>query len=154
MSTVPMHITRAPKARSDMSPARAAIEVLLQTNTQAFTIDQIATSCRLPNVTTLTILRSLRDDQLVTNGTDTADGHSTWQWTEAKAPAASVKVDVVAPPRPPMKQGDYDGRELQAFVGRPGAMDAFALPSVHNGQRVERRTPLIMASAPDPRKAP
>lgn len=25
--------------------------------------------------------------------------------------------------------GDYDGRELRPFEGRPGAMDAFALPS-------------------------
>lgn len=32
----------------------------------------------------------------------------------------------------------YDGAELRPFAGRPGAMDAFALPSLINGRRVAR----------------
>ena len=36
--------------------------------------------------------------------------------------AANVRVDV-------MKSDTYDGRELKPFDGRPGAMDAFHLPS-------------------------
>ena len=33
----------------------------------------------------------------------------------------------------------YDGAELRPFAGRPGAMDAFALPSVMGGRRVWRK---------------
>lgn len=33
----------------------------------------------------------------------------------------------------------YDGAELRPFTGRPGAMDAFALPSLRFGERVYRR---------------
>jgi hypothetical protein len=33
----------------------------------------------------------------------------------------------------------YDGAELRAFEGRPGAMDAYGLPSLISGQRVWRR---------------
>ena len=47
-----------------------------------------------------------------------------------KQPSGRVFVSDVA--------GLYDGRELQPYTGRPGAMDAYALPSIHNGQRVER----------------
>ena len=41
----------------------------------------------------------------------------------------------------------YTGEELRPFEGRPGAMDAFALPSLQAGKRVERKKPgLIMSS--------
>lgn len=41
----------------------------------------------------------------------------------------------------------YNGAELRPFEGRPGAMDAFALPSLQAGKRVERKKPsLIMSS--------
>lgn len=36
----------------------------------------------------------------------------------------------------------YDGRELQPYQGRPGAMDAFALPSIVNGVRTPRTLPI------------
>ena len=36
------------------------------------------------------------------------------------------------------KRGIYEGRELLPFVGRPGSMDAFALPSLHMGQTHKR----------------
>lgn len=36
--------------------------------------------------------------------------------------------------------GTYDGRELKPCEGRPNAMDAFALPSLINGQRVWRKS--------------
>lgn len=32
--------------------------------------------------------------------------------------------------------GKYDGAELRAFTGRPGAMDAFSCPSLRNGKRI------------------
>lgn len=38
-------------------------------------------------------------------------------------------------------RGSYDGAELRPYQGRPGAMDAFALPSLMAGVRVWRRRP-------------
>lgn len=35
--------------------------------------------------------------------------------------------------------GTYDGAELRPFEGRPGAMDAYGLPSLIQGRRVWRR---------------
>lgn len=35
-------------------------------------------------------------------------------------------------------RGTYDGAELRPFDGRPGAMDAYHLPSLRNGRRVRR----------------
>lgn len=34
--------------------------------------------------------------------------------------------------------GHYEGNELKAYDGRPGAMDAFKLPSLFMGRRVYR----------------
>ena len=39
-------------------------------------------------------------------------------------------------------RGLYGGQELQPYQGRPGAMDAYALPSVFNGVRTPRALPL------------
>ena len=41
-------------------------------------------------------------------------------------------------PAPIRHPGTYDGAELRPYQGRPGAMDAFALPSLINGRRVGR----------------
>lgn len=45
-------------------------------------------------------------------------------------------------------EGEYNGAELRAFTHRPGAMDAYALPSLHNGQRIARRAPMLMGAQP------
>lgn len=39
----------------------------------------------------------------------------------------------------------YDGAELRPYIGRPGAMDAFNLPSLQGGRRVHYRTGEVMA---------
>jgi hypothetical protein len=39
----------------------------------------------------------------------------------------------------------YTGEKPPAV--RPGAMDAFAIPSLHQGELVERRPPMLMGSA-------
>ena len=41
-----------------------------------------------------------------------------------------------------LKAADYNGAELCPFAGRPGAMDAFALPSVVGGARIPRARPI------------
>jgi len=41
--------------------------------------------------------------------------------------------------------GRYEPRELAPFAARPGAMDAFGLPSMENGRQVQRRrSPLVL----------
>lgn len=47
--------------------------------------------------------------------------------------------------------GTYDGKELRPFTARPGAVRAFALPSVVDGKPVERRLPISLASAGEER---
>jgi hypothetical protein len=36
------------------------------------------------------------------------------------------------------KRGVYEGKELRPFTGRPGSMDAYALPSLHMGVQHKR----------------
>jgi ribosomal protein S11 len=40
------------------------------------------------------------------------------------------------------ERGLYSGRELQPYQGRPGAMQAYALPSLNNGASVPRTAPI------------
>ena len=40
------------------------------------------------------------------------------------------------------KASNYNGAELRPYEGRPGAMDAYQLPSVINGVRIPRALPL------------
>lgn len=54
------------------------------------------------------------------------------------APARDRSGEKV-PARTLQQQGLYDGAELQPYEGRPGAMDAFHLPSLHMGTRTWRR---------------
>jgi hypothetical protein len=60
-------------------------------------------------------------------------------------------VPVPVPARRPdhRSSSGYDGRELQPFTGRPGAMRAFELPSIQNGERVERARPCLIGMKPD-----
>lgn len=66
--------------------------------------------------------------------------HAAYAW--GGNPATSTRPTVE-------KRGDgtYDGRELRAYCGRPGAMDAFTLPSLQNGKAVPRKAPILMAAA-------
>lgn len=48
-------------------------------------------------------------------------------------------VDRMAKPRTPNPRKPYEGEELQPFAGRPGAMDAYQLPSLRFGAYYDRR---------------
>ena len=47
-------------------------------------------------------------------------------------------------------QGFYSGAELKPYSGRPGAMDAFALPSLSAGKRIDRVQPFSMLAKTQP----
>lgn len=142
-------------ARRDKHPGRIAIEQLLQSSAEPLTKAEIASKSEQ------TLLRV----HLVVGALEKAgSAHRItafslvprFAWGPAAVTAATVERPRPAPqqqPRPipapqPRRTDCYDGRELQPFSGRPGAMDAFALPSIHNGQSVPRRAPIIMGCTP------
>jgi hypothetical protein len=51
----------------------------------------------------------------------------------------------VAGPRNPISSDNYTG-ERKAHV-RPGAMDAYSLPSLHDGEAIERKRPMLIGSS-------
>lgn len=59
---------------------------------------------------------------------------------EARRPATYVG-QVVPPRRIDMRDGTYTGAELRPFTGRPGAMDAYTLPSRGFGKTPPTHTP-------------
>jgi hypothetical protein len=63
-------------------------------------------------------------------------------------PAAPDVNCTIAEQRDRQLRGLYDGRDLQPYTGRPGAMRAFDLPSIHNGRVMPRRPPVIMGCTP------
>ncbi len=64
--------------------------------------------------------------------------------TQAQAGHPHTATSRSSPP-----QTLYTGADLRAYTGRPGAMDAYHLPSLHNGQRQPRRVPIIMGAGPN-----
>lgn len=85
------------------------------------------------------ILANMRKQGTAVNvGTLHAPAYRTPERRQESAPAA------LANPRTVTGRGPYEGKELRPFDGRPGAMDAFLLPSVVNGQRTEPRRPVAM----------
>jgi hypothetical protein len=56
----------------------------------------------------------------------------------AKKPTPSPLVNKLA--------GKYDGAELKAYTGRPGAMDAFSKPSRIGHNFIEHRPPMGISS--------
>ena len=51
-------------------------------------------------------------------------------------PRAREKNEALPPSMDMFERPDYEGKELHDYEGRPGAMDAYRLPSLINGQRV------------------
>lgn len=94
---------------------------------------QIASATGLPIQTIRTTLANMAAAGQATNAGNTR----TPLW---RLPNAS---DQASNDMNPMHKhaGTYDGAELRPYTGRPGAMDAFTLPSLANGQRVAARRP-------------
>lgn len=62
------------------------------------------------------------------------------RWKDHRTTLAGSRTTVNAGVRTP-----YDGAELRPYIGRPGAMDAFKLPSLQGERRVHYRTGEVMA---------
>lgn len=62
------------------------------------------------------------------------------RWKDHKTTKAASRTLVNAGSHQP-----YDGAELRPYAGRPGAMDAYSLPSRQGDSRVHYRTGEVMA---------
>lgn len=91
----------------------------------------------------------------VHNTVGTGSAHNTnigkvpalYAWGPGPIPVTAVAPTQSVPPAAHSSHADprdYDGAELRPFTGRPGAMTAFALPSLIDGERVPRRAPMLI----------
>ena len=132
---------------SRASPGRRAVARVMRDATKPITRDQVATATGLPMADVRMHLSNLKLAGTIVN-VGTAHDAQYLHTSRAGAWAAATTGTAPTPPRTRMGSGTYSGAELQPYTGRPGAMDAYALPSLSNGQRVERRAPIIIGAQP------
>ncbi len=136
---------------SRASPGRRAVARVIRDATRPLSADQVAAATGLPMADVRMHLSNLKLAGTVVNVGTTLDAQ--YQHTSAAGTAyarSSNASSTTAPaaPRSAFGSGTYTGAELQPYTGRPGAMDAYALPSLSNGQRVPRRAPIIIGAQP------
>lgn len=127
-----------------MSSTRAAIEAVLARATvdAPMDVEQIAQRAGVTKEAARTVLNNLTTAKLVHN---TAPG--TRHAKYAPGPRLVAAFAVKANDCPRQDPNTYTGAELRAYCVRPGAMDAFKLPSLQGGTRVEHRPPAPMSSS-------
>ena len=107
---------------------RKAVEIVLhgaRVGEGALTPQRISSLSGVELAATRTIIKSLMTAQLVVNaGTPQ---QPKYRWRSESQSNESYARD----------WGRYDGAELRPYTGRPGAMDAFNLPSSVNGKHVK-----------------
>jgi hypothetical protein len=155
-------------ARSDKSPARVAIEAALQAvHPESLSNLQLAARCNVPLAKVRTVISNLCGDGYA-HRVPPSDGTTCTTYGWGGRPPAEVDRQQAAPApivtRPPTARtdsiargayipptGHYDGGDLKPYAGRANALHAFTLPSLQNGEVVERRAPIIMGSTPPAR---
>ena len=78
--------------------------------------------------------------ELQPKGRNALNASNKQRWKEYKPQPAGSRTLVNASSRT-----SYEGTELKPYNGRPGAMDAYSLPSLHSGRRVHYRTGEVVA---------
>ena len=135
---------------SRASPGRRAVARVIREATRPLSADQVAAATGLPMADVRMHLSNLKLAGTVVNVGTTLDAQYQHTSAASTAYARSNASSTTAPaaPRSAFGSGTYTGAELQPYTGRPGAMDAYALPSLSNGQRVPRRAPIIIGAQP------
>lgn len=131
------------------SSERLAVEAVLRTATlrNPISAKQVVARCGLtPAVVRTHISNSCSAGLAYNVAPGVFPALYAWGQPPAAAPVHPRRVALMREER------YYDGAELRPFTGRPGAMHAFDLPSVQNGQRVERARPCLISSQPDKRR--
>jgi hypothetical protein len=132
---------------SRASPGRRAVARVIREATRPLSADQVAAATGLPMADVRMHLSNLKLAGTIAN-VGTAHDAQYQHTSAAGAWAAATTGSAPTPPRTRMGSGTYTGAELQPYTGRPGAMDAYALPSLSDGQRVPRRAPIIIGAQP------
>jgi hypothetical protein len=145
MKTAPAAQHRRPdKPHGKLRSAnRLAVETVLRAAREA-----------LP-ITTIALRADVRPDRarkIVSHFVNSNDAHSVsapgqrhllYAWGQPR-----IETRQPAEPRLSyLERGNYTGAELLPYTGRPGAMDAFTLPSIQGGRAVERKRHVIVISA-------
>lgn len=113
-------VTKSTPRHPTLSPDRMAVEDCLRASSSTLSSKKIATLTGVAGAQVTAILQRLRHEGTAVNaGTGTKPA-----WRLARA-----KVSPAAEPAQRYPTGTYTAPELKPFTGRPGAMDAFALPS-------------------------
>jgi hypothetical protein len=126
------------------SPERLAVEAAMQTTTPEFPLTplEIAELTNLHVTVVRAQLANLRSlDKVYSTQPGKLNGGYVWGCKPAE-PKENVPT-----PRVRIGDGIYDGAELRRIPVRPGAMDAYSLPSLQSERSVERRRPMLMGSS-------
>lgn len=129
---------------SQRSRSRIAIDQFMATNADtSYSARQVALATGVP----LAKAREHLGNALVCGQIHRSDGgsHAGALYRHGPPPVALLAPGGPTPRYTPPR-GSYDGKELQPYTGRPGAMRAFELPSLVNGQRIQRRGPAPIGS--------
>lgn len=127
------------------SAERKAVETVLRgaTPEQPISAGQVGRRCGLSVADARVIINNICHAGLARN-VRPAHLPAMYAWRDEK-PAPS--------PAPEWrKASNYDGKELRPYEGRPGAMDAYALPSLVDGQRVPRQRPMLIDAIGEPQR--
>lgn len=129
--------------KSKKSTHRIAIENLLLETKRHLSRDEIAQMCNVTKRQVISVLQAMRDYSTPGGVLDSFQDPAGLGHLYRVMPA-ETKPNRIQPVRPGTTSGNYMGAELQPYSGRPGAMDAFELPSVVNGERVPRIAPRLL----------
>jgi hypothetical protein len=143
---LPMSVPR-PAARTRVRPApsarRAAIEAHINTATREspLTAEQIAGRI---GVDPAVVRPHISNICACGRAHNTTAGQQPAMYAPGPAP---LKMPARTTERRHAHPDHYDGAELRPYTGRPGAMDAFALPSLRGGVRMPHRPPIGIGSS-------
>lgn len=130
-----------------VSPSRRAVESALQEAGIALDVHQIVLRSAVGIDQVRIHLSTLSNKNLAHNITPNGRP-GMYLWGPAPTPVAQGAVAGSRAPLVPYSSAtdSYRGGELRPYAGRPGAMVAFTLPSIVNGQPVARARPLLIAA--------
>ena len=129
------HTRSAPVRNSTRSAYRIRLEDHMKANQlEPITSTQAGVVAGVPTWKANNILTNMKTDGQV-RMVGKVNGRMTYVWKTSPIKSPDVARPGVVPPRQvSVMTGQYNPVELRPFDGRPGAMDAYALPS--RGMRV------------------
>lgn len=129
----PCRVTSTTGRSGNLSPERVKLEQHMQAATRAHTVAEMADATGMPNNRVRGIINAMVHDQAAVNTTPGRRHGAQYILASRKHLLLSTKQPAARAWQEPINnrsaRGTYDGKELRPFDGRPGAMEAFSLPS-------------------------